>query len=582
MTTFATAVAQALAGCGIDHAFGLVGGGNILATAALTRAGVHYTAARHEGGAMAMADAYFRATGQVAVCTTTHGPGLANTATALAEAAKNRSAVVLLCGDAPVAGPRAHDIDQSALAASLGVPVIRPTDPDTAVEDTVRAVRTATADQCPVALFLPGDLTDRELSAVPVASPRARAEADRTDEILTLPAGDPTDREPSPVSVPVAPPQAHSEESAEADRTDEILTLLSAARRPLLLAGLGAWRSGAAKILTDLGDRLGALLATTVMANGMFAAHPAALGLCGGFASPPAAALMGEADLVLAFGAGLDGFTLHGGRILDPAARVVQITLEGARAPRADLAVRGDAAAVATRLLDAADAHGIARSPWRERAAASGALRRAADGWAALPHPDASGGGRIDPRTLTRALAPLLPAERTVVLDGGHFIGWPAMYWPVPDPAGLVFTGAAFQSIGLGLAGAVGAAVGRPDRTTVAAVGDGGALMGLPELETLVRSGRSALVVVYDDAAYGFEEHMYVPRGADAATLRFDDTDFAAVARAFGAQAVTVRDTGDLSAVPEWTARGAEGTLLLDCKVSRGVLAPFLSDLLGR
>ncbi|WP_431995815.1 thiamine pyrophosphate-binding protein [Streptomyces griseoflavus] len=546
MTTCATAVARTLADCGVGHAFGLVGGGNVLATAALTRAGVHYTAARHEGGAMAMADAYFRATGRVAVCTTTHGPGLTNTATALAEAAKNRSSVVLLCGDAPVAGPRAHDIDQSALAASLGVPVVRPTDPDTAVADTVRAVRIATADQCPVALFLPADLTDRELSAVPVPA--------------------------------MPPPQAHAGDSVE---VDEILTLLSAARRPLLLAGLGAWRSGAAKILTDLGDRLGALLATTVMANGMFAGHPAALGLCGGFASPPAAALMGEADLVLAFGTSLGDFTLHGGRILDPGARVVQVTVEGARAPRADLAVRGDAAAVATRLLDAADAHGIARSPWRERAAASGALRRAADGWAALPHPDASGGGRIDPRTLTRALAPLLPADRTVVLDGGHFIGWPAMYWPVPDPAGLVFTGAAFQSIGLGLAGAVGAAVGRPDRTTVAAVGDGGALMGLPELDTLVRSGRSALVVVYDDASYGFEEHMYVPRGADAATLRFADTDFAGVARALGARAVTVRDPDALDVVREWTAEGAVGTLLLDCKISRDVLAPFLSDLLG-
>ncbi|WP_081238422.1 thiamine pyrophosphate-binding protein [Streptomyces viridosporus] len=549
-TTCAAAVARALADCGIDHAFGLVGGGNVLATAALTRAGVHYTAARHEGGAMAMADAYFRATGRVAVCTTTHGPGLANTATALAEAAKNRSAVVLLCGDAPVAGPRAHDIDQSALAASLGVPVVRPTDPDTAVEHTVRAVRTATTGQCPVALFLPGDLTGRELSAPPV---------------------------------PVVPAlSARPPSRARAAEADEVLALLAGARRPLVLGGLGAWRAGGAKILADLGDRLGALLATTVMANGMFAAHPGALGLCGGFASPPAAALMGEADVVLAFGTRLDDFTLHGGRILDPAARVVQITLEGARAPRADLAVRGDAAAVAAQLLDAVESLGIARSPWRERAAASGALERAGGGWAALPHPDASGGGRIDPRTLSRALAPLLPAERTVVLDGGHFIGWPAMYWPVPDPAGLVFTGAAFQSIGLGLAGAVGAAVGRPDRTTVAAVGDGGALMGLPELDTLVRSGRSALVVVYDDASYGFEEHMYVPRGADAATLRFGDTDFAGVARALGARAVTVRGTDDLRAVREWTARGAEGTLLLDCKVSRDVLAPFLSDLLGR
>nr|WP_229864839.1 thiamine pyrophosphate-dependent enzyme [Streptomyces spinoverrucosus] len=57
------------------------------------------------------------------------------------------------------------------------------------------------------------------------------------------------------------------------------------------------------------------------------------------------------------------------------------------------------------------------------------------------------------------------------------------MYWSVPDPAGYVFTGAAFQSIGLGFAGALGAAVVRPDRTIVVALGDGGALMGLPGLD---------------------------------------------------------------------------------------------------
>lgn len=547
MATFAEAIAQTLAGCGIGHAFGLVGGGNVLAAAALTRAGVHYTAARHEGGAMVMADSYFRATGRVAVCTTTHGPGLANTATALAEAAKNRSAVVLLCGDAPVAGPRPHDIDQSALATSLGVPAVRLTDPDTAVEQTVQAVDRARTDQCPVALFLPSDLATHPL------------------------------RTPAPVKLAAAtqPPGARPEE------VDGVLELLAGARRPLILGGLGAWRSGAAKILSDLGDRLGALLATTVMAHGMFDANPGALGLCGGFASPPAAALIGEADMVLAFGSSLGDFTLHGGRILDPAAHVVQITLEGDRAPRADIPVCGDAAVVAAQLLDALDRRGIVRSSWRARAAASGALEHAAGGWAAVPHTDASGGGRIDPRTLTRELARLLPAERTVVLDGGHFIAWPAMYWTVPDPAGLVFTGAAFQSIGLGLAGAVGAAVGRPDRTTVAAVGDGGALMGLPELETLVRSGHSALVVVYDDASYGFEEHMYLPRGADPATLRFEDTNFAGVALALGARAVTVRCNGDLRTVREWTRHGAEGTLLLDCKVSRSVVAPFLSDLLG-
>ncbi|MEU4065140.1 thiamine pyrophosphate-binding protein [Streptomyces wedmorensis] len=548
MSTLAEAVGQTLADSGIRHAFGVVGGGNILATAALTAAGVHYTAARHEGGALAMADAYFRATGDVAICTTTHGPGITNTVTALADAAKNRSGLVLLCGDAPVSGPRPHDIDQSALMAAVGVRVVRLTDPATAREDTAAAVRTAREGHCPVALFLPGDLINR---------PAPDGETLR------------------------APVEAGGPAASDGPDLEPVLAALADARRPLLLAGLGAWHAGAGKVLGELGDRLGALFATTVMAGGLFRESPWSLGVCGGFASPEAAALMGEADVVVAFGASLDTFTLHGGRILDPAATVVQVDLAGdAWAQRADLTVRGDAHAVAVRLLDAVEERALPVSEWRDHRAPAVAGARA--GWAALASEDASGSGRIDPRTLTRALAGLLPEERTVVLDGGHFIAWPAMYWPVPDPAGFVFTGAAFQSIGLGLAGAVGAAVGRPDRLTVAAAGDGGALMGLPELDTLVRSGRPALVVVYDDAAYGFEEHMYLPQGADPATTSFADTDFAAVARGLGAAAVTVRSVDDLGAVREWREAGCPGTLVLDCKIVAGVVAPFLADLLAR
>ncbi|MGW4851205.1 thiamine pyrophosphate-binding protein [Streptomyces sp. NPDC004288] len=547
MSTLAEVVGRTLADSGIRHAFGVVGGGNILATAALTASGVHYTAARHEGGALAMADAYFRATGDVALCTTTHGPGVTNTITALADAAKNRSGLVLLCGDAPVSGPRPHDIDQSALMAAVGVRVVRLTDPGTAREHTAAAVRTARDGHCPVALFLPGDLIDR----------------------------------PAPDGGSPTTAGAYTPSAPEGRDLEPVLAALAGARRPLLLAGLGAWHAGAGKVLRELGDRLGALFATTVMASGLFHESPWSLGVCGGFAAPPAAALMGEADVVLVFGASLDTFTLHGGRILDPAATVVRIDLaEEDRSGRADLTVRGDAHAVAVRLLDAVGERELPASSWRGHRAPAVAGARA--GWAALAAEDASGGGRIDPRTLTRTLAGMLPAERTVVLDGGHFIAWPAMYWPVPDPAAFVFTGAAFQSIGLGLAGAVGAAVGRPDRLTVAATGDGGALMGLPELDTLVRSGRPALVVVYDDAAYGFEEHMYLPRGADPATTSFADTDFATVARGLGAAAVTVRRTGDLDAVLAWREAGCPGTLVLDCKVVPGVVAPFLADLLAR
>src|SRR5690606_2668576 len=102
----------------------------------------------------------------------------------------------------------------------------------------------------------------------------------------------------------------------------------------------------------------------------------------------------------------------------------------------------------------------------------------------------------------------------------GNFMGYPAMFLDVPDDDGFVFT-QAFQSVGLGLATAIGAAVARPDRLTVAALGDGGALMSVAELETAVRLGLGLLVVVYDDEAYGAEVHHFGPGGHPLDTVTF-------------------------------------------------------------
>jgi thiamine pyrophosphate-dependent acetolactate synthase large subunit-like protein len=544
MAPLATVIARTLAKHGVTDAFGVVGNGNMLIATGLIGAGVRYVPARHEGGAMAMADAYHRVTGQVAVCTATYGPGFTNLATGLAEAAKHRSGVLAVCGDGPVDGPRPIDIDQSAFAAPLGARIVRLTDPATAATACAEALEAARTGPCPVVVLVPSDLLE-------AAAPEEAA-ADLAQE-----------------RTPVVPGPAE---------TQAVRRALAGARRPLLLAGLGAWRSGAGRAIAELADGTGALLATTVMASGLFAGNPWSLGLCGGFASPRAAELIGEADVVVAFGASLGHWTLHGGRLLDPRATLVQVDVaEGPTSDRVDLHVRGDAAAVAALLLEDVRACGRAPSPWRPQVA--GLIERS--GWRHVPYDDAGTADRIDPRTLTLALADLLPAPRTVVTDGGHFVAWPAMYWPVPDPSGLVFTGAAFQTIGLGFAGAVGAAIARPDRTTVAVLGDGGALMGLSELETLIRVARSALVVVYDDAAYGAEVHMYGALGAKSGTAVFDDTDFAGVARSLGATAVTVRRPGDLAALRYWNDNGRRGTLVLDCKVVPHVVAKFLTDLYG-
>jgi len=537
VTSLADAVGQTLSDCGVRHAFGVVGNGNMSAVTALTDHGVRYLSARHEGGAIAMADAYYRTTGEPAVCTTTFGPGLTNAATGLADAVKQASGVLLLCGDAPSSGARRIDIDQAAFAASLGVPAFRLTDLATVRADTAAALETARSGPGPVMLSLPVDLMDA-----------------------------PVPEETSPLV-----PRAGRRPAArpEPARVEVVRRALQEAERPLLLAGLGAWRSGAGKLLADLADRTGALLATTVMASGLFAGNPWCLGVCGNLSGPEVASVVGDADLVVAFGAGLNEWTLHGGSLLGPDTRLVQIGT-GARATsdRVDEFIAADASETASALLDSVSGAHSAPDTWRARTTG---LRPGTPG----PHEDAGTADRIDPRTLSAALAGLLPAERTLVTDGGHFVGWPWMYWPVPDPSAAVFTGAAFQSIGLGLAGAVGAAVGRSDRTTVAALGDGGALMGLPDLETLVRAAHSALVVVYNDAAYAAEVHRFAPTGAALDSAVFEDCDFAGVARALGAEAVTVRRTEDLAPVRAWRDRGYRGVLLLDCRITREVVGEY-------
>src|SRR5260370_6861556 len=103
-------------------------------------------------------------------------------------------------------------------------------------------------------------------------------------------------------------------------------------------------------------------------------------------------------------------------------------------------------------------------------------------------------------------------------------MGYPSMFLSVPDEHGFCFT-QAYQSVGLGLASAIGAALARPDRLPVAALGDGGALMGISELETVVRLGLPMVVGVYDDAAYAAEAHHFRPAWSALHTPRFPPPD---------------------------------------------------------
>ena len=142
------------------------------------------------------------------------------------------------------------------------------------------------------------------------------------------------------------------------------------------------------------------------------------------------------------------------------------------------------------------------------------------------------------------------------------------MFLDVPDERGFCFT-QAFQSIGLGLATAIGAALARPDRLPVAALGDGGALMGVAELETVVRLGLPMVSWSTTTRRYGAEVHHFGPDGHSAGHRRFPPTDLAAIARGSASRRVTVRRAGRPG------GRGRRGSpgprdrpLLVDAKVS--------------
>ncbi|MGH3494976.1 MAG: thiamine pyrophosphate-dependent enzyme, partial [Sciscionella sp.] len=175
------------------------------------------------------------------------------------------------------------------------------------------------------------------------------------------------------------------------------------------------------------------------------------------------------------------------------------------------------------------------------------------------------------------ALDDLLPAERVLAVDSGNFMGYPSMFLSVPDENGMCFT-QAFQSIGLGLATAIGAALAQPGRLPVAALGDGGALMGIAELETMVRLGLPMVVIVYNDAAYGAEVHHFSPGGHPMDTVLFPDTDFAAIGRGFGCDAITVRAADDLRAVGDWLAGNRDHPLVIDAKISRTRASWWLAE----
>ncbi|AXH96645.1 thiamine pyrophosphate-binding protein [Ornithinimicrobium avium] len=526
------AVGRALVACGVDHVFGVVGSGNFHVTNAMVAAGARFVATRHEGGAATAADGYARVCGRPAAITVHQGCGFTNSLTGVAEAAKSRTPLVLIAPES--VEPRSNFyVDQEAMARSVGAVPHRVTSPSEAVAQTVAAVAEAVHGRRTVVLNLPLHVQEQDVP-------------DGALDAVALP----------PAPSPVVPSPQDVERLADA---------LRAAQRPVFVVGRGGRTHAARDAVRELADRSGALLATSAVAKGLFHDHPWQLDVSGGFSSPLTAELVQGADLIVGWGCALNMWTMRHGRLIADGATVVQVddTADALGAHRElTFGVLGDVAATAAA---ATDLLGERRTAYRRPEVGERLDKELR--WRDVPYDDTGGDGRIDPRTLSVALDDLLPAERVVSVDSGNFMGYPSMFLGVPDEEGFCFT-QAFQSIGLGLATAIGAALARPDRLPVAALGDGGALMAAAELDTVARLGLPMLVVVYDDEAYGAEVHHFGPGGHDVGIVRFPETDIAAIGRGYGFEAVTVRTVEDLAPVRDWLASDTSGPMLVHAKVT--------------
>ncbi|RZT26507.1 thiamine pyrophosphate-dependent acetolactate synthase large subunit-like protein [Kribbella sp. VKM Ac-2569] len=518
----AVAVGQALTAAGVRQVFGVVGSGNFHLTNAMVAAGARFVAARHEGGAATMADAYSRMSGTVAALSVHQGCGLTNAMTGIAEAAKSRTPMLVVAAEATEPRSNFH-VDQDALARSVGAVPVRITSAETAVAEAQAAVATAVRERRTVLLNVPLSLQALE-TAAPVAEPRPSRNA-------------------------VVP---------DAAEVAALTDLLRRAERPVFVAGRGA--RGHRKALESLAERCGALLATSAVAHGLFHGNPWDLGISGGFASPRTAELIRDADLIVGWGCALNMWTMRHGQLIGPDATVVQVDDDASALGvhrEIQLGVTGDVELTATLALEAYGEQQVGY-----RAAELGSVR-----WRdVVAFDDESTGERIDPRTLSIALDDMLPAERVLAVDSGNFMGYPSVCLSVPDENGFCFT-QAFQSIGLGLATAIGAALAQPDRLPVAVLGDGGALMSAVELDTVRRLGLPMLVVVYNDDAYGAEVHHFGPGGHALETVTFPPTDIAAIGRGYGFEAVIVRGVDDLAAVASWLNGPRSAPMLVDAKV---------------
>src|SRR5271165_2868948 len=514
---------------GVTVVFGIPGEENIGFVDALARSPIRYVLVRHEQAASFMVEIYGRLTGRAGVCAAALGPGAINLLLGVADATTNSSPVVAL--SAQVGLNRIYkESHQSVDLVSMFSPVTKWADvvltPGAVPEMVRKAFKLAQAER-PGAVYL----------AVP-----------EDVEAMGVPEG------LAPLNLNIPRPDEPS-----ASQVERAAAVLGGAHRPVVLAGHGAARAGAAGAVRRFSEQLGLPVATTFHGKGVFPDdHPNALGAVGFMQHDYVNFGFDEADVIVAVGYELQEFDparinpgrdkriLHLSRL--PAE--VDASYDVEVGVQADIGATLDALAAAT-----------AR---RWQPGASGEKIRALLA-AELARGAADDSFPVKPQRIVSDTRAALGRADIVLADTGAVKMWMARLYPAYEPNTCLLSNG-LSSMGFALPGAIAAKLALPDRGVLAAVGDGAFLMNSQELETAVREQVPITVLIWQDDAYGLIEWKMDLEIGHHVEVGFTNPDFVAYAESFGATGQRVTAAGDLRPMLE-EALAAPTVSVIACPV---------------
>jgi len=550
------ALVEALIAQGIDTAFGVPGESYLAVLDGFHehRDRIRFITCRHEGGAAFMADAQGKLSGRPGVCFVTRGPGASNAAIGLHTAFQDSTPFILFVGQVGT-GVRDREAFQELDYRAVFGPnsggyakwVGEVASADRLPEYVARAFRIALQGRGgPVVLALPEDV----LSATTTA----------------------------PVLPRIEPAQAWPAPGALRD----VRALLLAARKPLVIAGGSGWDFEATRALQRFAENWQLPVACAFRFQDRYDnRHALYAGDVGIGVNPKLAERVRDADVVIALGARLGEMTTGGYVLFDaprPAQKLVHVHAgaeELGRVYAADLLLQASMACAAKALETLAAPGDV---PWGE--------------WTHAAHADYEANlvsQRVEPLDMAEVVKTaqrLAPHDAIVANGAGNFSGWVHRYWRY---AGLGTQLAPTSgAMGYGVPAGIAASLLYPARTVLAFTGDGDFLMNGQELATATQFGAVPIVIVVDNATYGtirmHQEREY-PGRVLASDLR--NPDFALLARAYGFDAQTVRETAQFGPAFASALASKRPTLLhlvLDADVSttRTTLGAIRAAALGR